>query len=358
MGITQKQIARDLGISFVTVSRAINNSGYVSPELRKRILDYVEKKTYVPHRVSQVLVRNRIRKVSFFSSTDPVHLWNDINRGMVNAGEQLKHFNYEFHYIKVPNGDTKKYIQLLKRELNKGIEGVGFVNQKQYDMGEIIGRIEKAGIPYLIFNRDAPESNRLRFIGPNYPAGGRLVANFLCKSLLLKKRGKVLIINSTEWNNIKTDKTDVNSERLRGFLEIAEKYYPGIKIQIEFLHSKSKKSIPVKIYEILKQYEHQVDAVYLNLAENKNFIQALEKLDYGNTITLLHDVDESALYGIKNNILTTMVYQDPFLQGYAAAKTMESMLESKIQERMQDMEIAHTLVFKENLNFLEQIRTL
>jgi len=64
MGLTQKEIARNLGISYMTVNRALNNNGYVSKELREKILSYANEMGYEPHRASQVLVRNTTRNIA------------------------------------------------------------------------------------------------------------------------------------------------------------------------------------------------------------------------------------------------------------------------------------------------------
>ncbi|MDR0584578.1 MAG: LacI family DNA-binding transcriptional regulator, partial [Treponema sp.] len=100
MRITQKDIARNLGISLITVSRALNNSGYVSPELKKRIMDYAKQQSYVPHRASQILVRNKTRVIAVFTSTFPSFVWDDIERGVMSAAGYIRPLNYEVHFFR------------------------------------------------------------------------------------------------------------------------------------------------------------------------------------------------------------------------------------------------------------------
>jgi ABC-type sugar transport system substrate-binding protein len=92
--------------------------------------------------------------------------------------------------------------------------------------------------------------------------------------------------------------------------------------------------------------------VYLVPAYNSGFLAALERYDYRRTITVVHDVNEQAIASLDSGLLTAVVYQDPVLQGYRAVRTLETSLESKYRERLRDIEIAHTLVFRENVNFL------
>ncbi|MCL2129789.1 MAG: LacI family transcriptional regulator, partial [Treponema sp.] len=238
MRITQKMIARDLGISFMTVSRVFNNSGYVSQELRKQILDYAKKKGYEPHRASQVLVRNTIRNIAVFSSTMPEYFWDDIKKGVMQAAEDIKFFNYSVHYYHVPDFDTKKYCTLLAGEIKNGLNAAAFVCQDIFDMNRIIGMVEKANIPYLLYNVDAAGTGRLCYIGANYRSGGRLAANFIGKALSLKNAGRTLVLSFIRKEQRFPAMLDINSERLEGFLSVMGERFPGISCSVEFVNAK------------------------------------------------------------------------------------------------------------------------
>ena len=44
MGMNMHDIAKETGYSIATVSRAINNSGYVSPKTKEKIMKVIEEK--------------------------------------------------------------------------------------------------------------------------------------------------------------------------------------------------------------------------------------------------------------------------------------------------------------------------
>jgi LacI family transcriptional regulator len=353
MHITQKDIARKLGISLITVNRAFNNSGYVSPELKKRIFDYAKKESYVPHRASQILVRNKTRVIAVFTSTFPSYVWDDIKKGVLSAAEYIRPLNYEVRYFRVPDFDTEYYLRTLRREIRNGLDAAAFLCQRMYRMKDIIGLVEKAGIPYVFYNVDDPETKRVCYIGTDYPAGGRLAANFIGKSLMLKGAGKVLVIGVNEDADRLTDGPDINAKRIRGFLEVLNEQYPFVASRIEYIDMKSRAGADEQIKRLLGRNERGVDAVYFVPAFNTGFLTGLEKYDYSRAITILHDVNEPALRCLENGILTALVFQDPVLQGYTAVRTLENILESKIRERQRDIEIAHTLIFRENINYLK-----
>jgi len=351
MRITQKSIARDLGLSFMTVSRAFNNSGYVSEELKKRVFDYAKKKGYEPHRASQVLVRNTVRKIAVFSSTFPEYFWDDIKKGILQAAEQIKFFNYEVHYHRVPDFDSKKYCSLLAREIKNGLDAAAFVCQDIFDMNSIIGMVEKENIPYVLYNVDAAGTGRRCYIGTDYRSGGCLAADFIGKALEIKQAGRALVVNFIRRNYRFPAMPDINLERLEGFLSIMKDRFPGVYCAVEQVDTKT--SVERQIMQILKKYQNKTDAVYFIPAYNDIYHKALKRFEFRHTITLQHDIDDSALSCLENDLLTAVVFQDPILQGYTVVRTLESILESKYRGRLKDIEIAYNLVFRDNVNFLQ-----
>ena len=59
MGATLKDIADHLNISVSTVSRALNDKGRMSSEMRKKILDTAEKLHYQPNEIARELKLQR-----------------------------------------------------------------------------------------------------------------------------------------------------------------------------------------------------------------------------------------------------------------------------------------------------------
>ena len=59
--ITMKDIARALGISVATVSRALSDSPRISSVQRKRIQDYAKEHNFYPNVIGEALRHNRIQ---------------------------------------------------------------------------------------------------------------------------------------------------------------------------------------------------------------------------------------------------------------------------------------------------------
>jgi LacI family transcriptional regulator len=59
MPVTLADIARELGVSKMTVSRAINNHPLVNPETRERVLEVARRMNYQPNQYARALATNR-----------------------------------------------------------------------------------------------------------------------------------------------------------------------------------------------------------------------------------------------------------------------------------------------------------
>ena len=64
MGITIKDIARKSGVGISTVSRVINNTGYVSDEVRQKVMKVVKDCNYIPNASARSLKVNDSRNIA------------------------------------------------------------------------------------------------------------------------------------------------------------------------------------------------------------------------------------------------------------------------------------------------------
>jgi LacI family transcriptional regulator len=349
MGITQQQIADDLRISIITVHRALNNSGYVSKELRARILAYAKEARYVPHKASQVLKRNRVRKIAVFSSSLPHYFWKDIRTGITIGAEQIQPFNYRVNYHMIAERDSRLYFEKLREEIGDGVEAVAFVNQWIYDMNGIISFIDDAGIPYVTLNVDAPDSRRICYIGPDYRAGGRLAAEYIGKTLLFKKHARVLVLTTRAEVPAGSHAPDINQLRYEGFRAVLQKHFTRIEHEVALITGKMhSRTAAQKIEKLLISRTGRFDAIYLIPAYNAQFIEALEKTGSEDRVIVLHDLDSSSNHYLEKSLLTAVVYQNPILQGYYAVKILENLLESGHPPDVKQITIIHSLILNEN----------
>ena len=96
--ITRKDIAEKAGVSVSVVSRALNNSGYVEAEKKKKILQIAEELGYSPNPVAMSLASRRTKQILFYCK-DLKNAFNiETYEGMMEAAAKR-------NYMVMINGD-------------------------------------------------------------------------------------------------------------------------------------------------------------------------------------------------------------------------------------------------------------
>src|SRR5690349_18504364 len=81
MAVTLRDVAARAGVSPITASRALNNSGYVSRELRDRVLAAATELSYVPNAVATSLRSRKTQLLALLAGViNP--FWAAVARGV------------------------------------------------------------------------------------------------------------------------------------------------------------------------------------------------------------------------------------------------------------------------------------
>src|SRR4051794_22195646 len=82
MAATLHDVAARAGVSAITVSRALNNTGYVKPETRERIYAVVSELNYVPNAVASSLRSNKTYLLALLLTDITNPFWTTVARGV------------------------------------------------------------------------------------------------------------------------------------------------------------------------------------------------------------------------------------------------------------------------------------
>ncbi|MHC1781768.1 MAG: sugar-binding protein [Anaerolineaceae bacterium] len=119
--------------------------------------------------------------------------------------------------------DAGKQVQLFESVIARKPAGIAVSPNDPATVQEAISKATAAGIPVITWDADAPDSERLLYIGTDNEAAGGTVAETLAK--ILDGKGKVAILTGSL--------TALNAQqRVKGFRDVMAKY-PGIEIVAE-----------------------------------------------------------------------------------------------------------------------------
>jgi LacI family transcriptional regulator len=172
MTVTMKDIARDLGLSVVTISKVLHNHPDISTETRERVLAHIKKRDYQPNILARSLVTGRSFLVGFIVP-DLIHPFfaevaKAISLTIRPSGFSLVISSSE----EDPVLEAQEIRQLLARRLDV------LVIASTAMSGEYFQHLSKNKQPYILIDRDFPGSSE-NFVGVDDIAVGRIATQHL-----------------------------------------------------------------------------------------------------------------------------------------------------------------------------------
>ena len=118
--VTISDVAREAGVSLMTVSRVINDKGEISPATRSHVLDVIERLGYRPSRIAQGLATQRTGTLGLIVPDIANPFFSDIARG---AEDRARAAGY---HILVCNADEspKRELSVLQSLEEKRVDGL------------------------------------------------------------------------------------------------------------------------------------------------------------------------------------------------------------------------------------------
>lgn len=202
--ITIKDVARLAEVSISTVSRVINDSKPVSPEVRRRVLKVIEETGYKPNDVARSLVTRRSYLIGVIINNLAQSYVADIVRGIEEIG---KMYGYDILLCSSYSSreTQEKYLQLLNR---KQAEGLFLVGNRFED--EIIELAKGLNKPSVYFTRDIKEN--MNHISVDCNSAVYEMTNYLVK----EGHEKIAYVSDFK------DRTTVEEDKITGYLKAIE----------------------------------------------------------------------------------------------------------------------------------------
>jgi LacI family transcriptional regulator len=196
-------VAREVGCSIATVSRAINDPGRVSASIRQRVLEVVKRLGYVPNGSARALRSAKSRLmgavIPTLSHAIYARLIESVQGRLSARGVSLLHVAVGY--------DLKLEAHHIRLLLEQGVEGVVLVGA--HHRPESFSLMRDREVPFVATY--AISANNIPFVGfDNYKAG-RMVARYLAD---LGHRKLAMLAGITKNN-------DRAGERVRGFRDAA-----------------------------------------------------------------------------------------------------------------------------------------
>lgn len=147
---TIRDVARLAGVAPATVSRALNNSGYVNEQTRSRVRAAIVELGYVPNRLASSLRFKETRTLGLILSDVTNPFWTTVARGVEDAASD-RGFTVILCNTDESEAEQERYITVL---LQKQVDGVLLVPVRSDPRP--VGWIQRQGVPVVVLDRQVP----------------------------------------------------------------------------------------------------------------------------------------------------------------------------------------------------------
>lgn len=313
--ITIKDVAEMAGVSKATVSRVMNNSGYVAAETRRKIENIMEAYNYVPSALAVNLSRQETKTVGVVIPEIGNTFYSDILHGITQAADEqdlsLVLFDTQDNLEK-----EKRAFRILQQQKVRGIILGPSVDYPETAEGrELLAGLREYSVPIVIIDRDFE----------NMPWDAVLYENYQCSyqaALELYQAGNRRLSVITGDMTLK-----IGRERFEGFRKGVEDC--GLKLEekdIYYGNFLMKRSYELSM-ELLSQRELP-DAVYTcNNMTSLGFLKAVNEkgLEIGQDIAVMGN-DRIEMLDILG-IPFSCVYRDNYEMGRMALRLLQERIE-------------------------------
>jgi LacI family transcriptional regulator len=331
MPATMKDIARDLGVSVVTVSKVLRNHPDIGDETRKRVLDRMKELNYTPNLAARGLVTGKTYLVGLIVP-DLLHpffaqIAKSLSAALLKKGYCLTISTSE----EDPELEEREINRLLGRRLD------ALIIASSCTSSAIFERIRQQGLPFVLVDRSFPDLSA-NYVGVDDEAVGILATKHL------------VAVGCKRIAHLRGPETSPGIGRLKGYLSVLRKNkltpLPGYISAPRLVDVKSRESGADLMRQLLKLNPRPdgvfcyndpmaMGAIHTILGAGLRVPEDIAVIGSGN----LH-------YDSELRVPLSSIDQQTELIGERAARLTLSLLESKTPPRSKSIILQPELVIR------------
>lgn len=197
---TQKDVAKLADVSFITVSRVVNNMGNVKEETRKRVLVAIKELNYYPNSIAQGLNLNKVRTLAIQAPVPKnvsIEETSYYRRLLIGIEKWCIKKNYDI-LLSTQRGDIDSF-DYLKPFYERKADGIALLGASP--SVEQVQKILKDKIPCVIVG-DRPSADQISYIDTDNFKGMYEATDYL----LERNHTRIAYIHGNVWTKNAKDR--------------------------------------------------------------------------------------------------------------------------------------------------------
>src|SRR5690606_38079980 len=165
---TIKDVAEKAGVTVTTVSRVLNNRGYISEATRQKVYKAMEELNYQPNELARSLFRGRSHLLGLIIPTVAHPFFGELSAS-IEAYAHSKGYKVLLCNSQLNRKKEKEYIEMLKRHQVDGIIMASHTME--------VDEFAKVNLPIVTFDRRIGAD--IPYVSSDNYQGGKLATNLL-----------------------------------------------------------------------------------------------------------------------------------------------------------------------------------
>ncbi len=312
--ITIKTLAKELGLSIASVSKALKDSHEISSETKKKVLAMAEKLNYVPNPYASSLRKQKSKTIAVILPEVADNFFSLAINGIQSVAE-TKNYHVLF-YLSHESFEIEK--NTVNHCLSGRVDGVLISVSSETSDAAHIEKLKNENIPFVFFDREFENFAAPKVITNDYECG------FLAAKLLLNKGCKHPAFLATSEN------LSICSKRSAGFAAaLKEDGITNGPYQFVIDCTGTHEMIFNQVKDVLKN-NPQIDGI---VASVERLAMQIYMVSVANNINIPKELKVVAFSTLETapilNPSLTTITQPAFEIGKTAAEVLFTMIEKK-----------------------------
>ena len=200
--MTMKDIARELGVSVATVSRALSDSPSISRKRRQEIQQFAREHNYFPNVIAEQLRhsrRNPSRAIGVIVPEIVHYYFSSILDGIESEASARG-----YHLIVAKSNESyEREILICEEMLKNKVCGIIVSQAKDTERYDHFERLDAAGVPLVFYDRICPALNASRVVVDDYKGTMNAVSHLIetgCKRIAYFGTSMNMVIGKNRFN--------------------------------------------------------------------------------------------------------------------------------------------------------------
>ena len=301
---TIASIAKELGVSPSTVSRAFNPESKISDEVRQTILQYAKKQNYVVNRAASRLSMKEIN-IGLVFTDEYDYATKEYLRGVTDGYRELfdLKINLETNIVEWRNKTAKSVRSTLEQFRNfDGLIVSGLLEPEELSILDDISK--KTNI--VLLNADAPQIGRLFASYHDPSVSSCIAAEFIGDCLRRSETRNVVIFTGDR-------KSDLHRRSNEAFLNASQKF--GINVAASYDMKDSPEILKWQLHEMNDKLGFVPDGIYITSGKSLELCKYIKSNGLAEkTVTVGFDLYDEMIDFIKQGTVWATIYQNLYKQ--------------------------------------------